>query len=163
PLLARALPEEPDDEAPTLPVTKAPNFDFDASPFENTEPAFVPEAPPGSASTVVSEPTLPTAVQAPPFALPPPPPSMPRPPPAPARAPRAPRGAAPPARGPGSRPTRQQRGGAVPAPCGRLRGDAGPRPRAAPRAASRRRKVRHDARARGVVPRRSAAAPSRSS
>jgi Tetratricopeptide repeat len=102
PLPGRALPEEPDDEAPTLPVTKAPNFDFDAAPFENTDPMLVPEAPPAaSPTTFVSEPTLPAAVQAPPFALPPPPPRPPAPPAIPpvaappAAAPSAPAAASP--------------------------------------------------------------------
>jgi hypothetical protein len=80
PLPGRELPEEPEEEAPTLPVTKAPNFDFDAASFDTTEPALVPEAPPPAAPTVGSEPTLPVAVQAPSFALPPPPPPAPAPP-----------------------------------------------------------------------------------
>jgi hypothetical protein len=65
PLPGRSLPEEPDSEAPTLPVTPAPRFDFinDPAPFMG-EPTLVPDAPP------------PAPVEATPVP-PPPPPSAP--------------------------------------------------------------------------------------
>jgi hypothetical protein len=115
-LPGRSLSDEPDDEAPTLPVTPAPTFDFTAPTFDFTaeptsslvgEPTLAPGAPPPAPAEgprvpppPPPPPSEPPHVAAPPVPLPPPPVPPPAPPPAPVaeafdsswRAPAPPRG-----------------------------------------------------------------------